>query len=134
MLDRRKKRQIEWNFFNYEANRKLGAELLREIAESGTTVSYDRVGFGSDVGNPTESKALRYMTKAQPYYWAKVVENTMTAFRFEPVYDILVARYIDKRNHRDILKDYFGSERSYYYTLDRALGYAYMWAKEYGIL
>lgn len=36
-MDKRTRRQIEWAFYNYEANKALGAEQVRNIAEEGLT-------------------------------------------------------------------------------------------------
>lgn len=134
MLDRRTKRQIEWAFYNYKANRKLGAEQLQEIAEQGLTADLERIGFGGGTSNPTESKGLRLQERAKQYLWAKVVENTLAAFRFEAVYDILVDRYFKGKSHNLIMTDYAIGESTYFYRLDRALEYAYMWVLEYELL
>lgn len=134
MLTRRTKRQIEWAFYEYKANKTLGAQRTAEIAEQGLTADLERIGFGSGVSQPTESKAIRLMSRMQPYLWAKVVENTLAAFRFESVYDVLIERYFHRKGHKELLAKYMGSERGYYYSLDRALEFAYMWALEYGLL
>lgn len=134
MLDKRAKRQIEWAFKNYAANKALGDEQVAEIAESGLTVNWDNIACGGGIGNPTEQKALRLMERAKQYLWAKVVENTKVAFRFEAVYDTLVDVYEKKKKHLEVMLAREIPESTYFYRLDKALDFAYMWAFEYKLV
>lgn len=133
-MDKRTRKQIEWAFYNYEANKNLGAELVEEIAERGLTADLDKIGFGGGISNPTESKALLLADKLRPYLWAKVVENTLRTFRFEPEYDLMTALYIDGKKPREIFGCGFISEPTFWRTRERWLEVAFDWAKTYGIL
>lgn len=133
-MDKRAKRQIEWAFRNYEANKALGEEQRRDIAESGLTVNWDKITCGRGVGNPTEAKAMRMLENAKQYLWAEVVRNTLIAFKFEAVYEILNDVYKKNKRHLDVMIEREIPESTYFYRLDKALDYAYMWALEYDLL
>ena len=97
MLTKRLRSQIEWHFYNYPADMALYNERVREIAESGLTVNYDRIGSGGNTpGSPTERKAIMLEALEQERSWATVVRNTFVAFQFEPEYEIMTELYINR--------------------------------------
>ena len=65
MLTKRLRKQIEWHFYNYAADKALYDERVNEVIDEGLTAKYDVVGGrGSDVGNPTERKGLLILASA----------------------------------------------------------------------
>lgn len=134
MLTKRLRSQIEWHFYNYPEDIALYNERVREIAESGLTVNYDRIGSGGNTpGSPTERKAIMLEALEQERSWATVVRNTFIAFQFEPEHKVMVELYIKGRNLKELLCDWL-RETTFYRWRDHWLEYAYKWAKKFGLL
>lgn len=134
MLTKRLRSQIERHFYNYPADIALYNERVREIAESGLTVNYDRIGSGGNTPeSPTERKAIMLEALEQERNWATVVRNTFIAFRFEPEYKVMCELYIKGRKLKELLGDGLW-ETTFYRWRDHWLEYAYKWAKKFGLL
>lgn len=134
MLTTRLRSQIERHFYNYPADIALYNERVREIAESGLTVNYDRIGSGGNTpGSPTERKAIMLEALEQERSWATVVRNTFIAFQFEPEHKVMVELYIKGRKLKELLCDELW-ETTFYRWRDHWLEYAYKWAKKFGLL
>ena len=134
MLDRKIRKKIEWAFRNYEALRTQAAEYLVELAESGLTAKYDGVGGVSSGGNPTEVKGIK-AAEYNAVLWCKVVENTITTFRWQTEYDIIKGKFFDKtlRNDKAVYTELYIPERTYYFCLEKIFLVAYEWVKEYNL-
>ena len=132
MLDRKIRKKIEWAFRNYDTLKEQGADYLVALAEQGITPMYGAVGSRASPGNPTESKGIR-AAEYNAVLWCKVVENTLTAFRWEPEYEIIKGKFFNKNYPSDkaIYTSLYIPERTYYYCLDRIYLHAYQWVKEY---
>lgn len=133
MLTTRLRKQIEWHFYNYEADLALYEDRVRDIIDSGLTVEFGRVGSGTRPGNPTESKVMRLDELDNRRSWAAVVRNTFNAFKFEPEYDIMVALYVNGKQYRELCTGGLW-ERTLYRWRDKWLEYAYKWAKEFKLI
>lgn len=133
MLTKRIRKQIEWHFKNYKADIALYNDRVDEIVNSGLTANYSGVGGGGDISNPTETKGLKLLDLDMQQTWAAVVRNTFIAFRFEPEYKIMVELYIKERPLKDLLCDGLW-ETTFYRWRDKWLGFAYKWAKKFGLL
>lgn len=134
MLTKRLRSQIEWHFYNYPADIALYNERVREIAESGLTVNYDRIGSGGNTpGSPTERKAIMLEALEQERNWATVVRNTFVAFQFEPEHKVMVELYIKGRPLKELLCDGLW-ETTFYRWRDRWLEYALKWARKFNLL
>jgi len=137
MLTTKLRRQIEWNFRNYDANRKLGAEEVAYIAERGLCAPYDSIFSGNRGGQsrPTEKAALELSERLKCYHWAKVVENTITAFRFRAEYDIIIGRYFENMKYYPLIDETCsGNESVYTYRINNILNTALMWAREFELV
>lgn len=134
MLDRKIRKRIEWAFKNYATLQKEGAEYLIALAESGLTPVYGAVGGHCAPSNPTESKGIK-ATEYNPVLWCKVVENTLTAFRWDMEYDIIQTKFFDKGkcNDKTVYTRLYIPERTYYYCLEKIYLMAYQWMKEYNL-
>lgn len=134
ILDGRLRKRIEFHFFNYNADKLIESDTVRDIAESGLTADFNRIGSRAGrTPNLTEKKGLLLYEQSKRYLWPKVVENTFTAFRFEPEYEIMHKRYVERVAYKELFAKGL-PERTYWYWRDRWLDYAYMWAKEYKLL
>lgn len=134
MLTKRLRSQIERHFYNYPADIALYNERVREIAESGLTVNYDRIGSGGNTqGSPTERKAIMLEALEQERNWATVVRNTFVAFQFEPEYEIMTELYINRRKYKEILCNGLW-QSTFWRWRDRWLEYAYKWAQKFNLL
>ena len=133
MLTKRIRKQIEWHFINHRADMALYEDRVREIVESGLTANYSGVGGGGGVSSPTESKGLRLYELDAEQTWAAVVRNTFIAFRFEPEYKVMVELYIKGRKLKELLCDGLW-ETTFYRWRDNWLGFAYKWARKFGLL
>ena len=101
MLDRKVRKMIEWWFYNYESKRKEAAEYLVELAEQGITARYEGLGIrNSSVSNPTESKGIKTLDGRKSALWCKVVENTLTTFRWEIEYRVIELFYFKHKSGR----------------------------------
>lgn len=134
MLTKRLRSQIEWHFYNYPADIALYNERVREIAESGLTVNYNRIGSGENTpGSPTERKAIMLEALEQERSWATVVRNTFVAFQFEPEYEIMTELYINRGKYKEILCNGLW-QSTFWRWRDRWLEYAYKWAQKFNLL
>ena len=134
MLTKRLRSQIEWHFYNYPADMALYNERVREIAESGLTANYDRIGSGGNTpGSPTERKAIMLEALEQERSWATVVRNTFVAFQFEPEYEIMTELYINRRKYKEILCNGLW-QSTFWRWRDNWLEYAYKWAQKFNLL
>ena len=135
MLTKLLRKQIEWQFYNYAADKALYDERVNEVIDEGLTAKYDVVGGrGSDVGNPTERKGLLINAIDGAKVWAKVVENTFTAFRWELEFDLMRALYIENKKPSDIIMLGYTSERTFWRARDKWLETAYLWAQRFKLL
>ena len=134
MLTKRLRKQIEWHFYNYAADKALYDERASEIIESGLTANYSAVGRGSEPGDPTEIKGIKLYELDNAQGWSEVVRNTYTAFRFKPEYDMMKTLYIDKKKPEEIYGIGITSEPTFWRARDRWLECARDWAHIYGLL
>lgn len=133
-MTKRMRKQIEWHFYNYTADRELYAERVAEIAESGIVANYATVGGQGAPANPTERKGLLINDLSTERTWATVVRNTFTAFRFDPEYDLMQAMYVDGKKPKEIYESGITSEPTFWRARERWLKEAYDWAQLYGLL
>ena len=137
-MNRSLRRQLEWHFYNYEADEKLYKERLKDIIETGLTAKYDKTGHSQKISDPTQHKAMRISELTPDKSWAAVVRNTFNTYRFEAEYDVMVALYIDKKRYSEIIKSrnnkYGLAESTFFYWRERWLNTALMWAKEFELL
>lgn len=133
MLNTRIRKQIEWHFYNYKADIALYEERKQDIIDSGLTANFGRIGGHSNVGSPTERKAMQIEALDHERNWATVVKNTFNAFRFEPEYDIMVALYIKGKRYRELCATGFW-ESTLYRWREKWLEHAYKWAQEFKLL
>lgn len=137
MLTKRLREQIEWHFYNYQADMAIYKERRREILESGMGVNYERVGSGGGLpGSPTERKAILLEELDQEKTWATVVRNTFTKFEFEEEYKIMKQLYINRRDYKEIIADKENglSESTYWRRRDNWLLYALRRARKFHLL
>lgn len=133
-MTKRIRKQIEWHFYNYTADREIYDERVAEIAESGIVANYAAVGGQSAPANPTERKGLLINDLSTERTWATVVRNTFTAFRFDPEYDLMQAMYVDGKKPKEIYESGFTSASTFWRARERWLKEAYDWAQLYGLL
>ena len=133
MLTKRIRKQIEWHFKNYKADFALYNDRVDEIINSGLTANYSGVGGGGGVSSPTEAKGLKLYELDTERSWATVVRNTFIAFRFEPEYKVMCELYIKGRKLKELLCDGLW-ETTFYRWRDNWLGFAYKWARKFGLL
>lgn len=133
MLTTRLRKQIEWHFYNHEADLAVYQDKARDIIGGGLTANFGRIGSGTGSGNPTEDKVLRLAALDGERTWATVVRNTFNAFKFEPEYEVMMALYIDRRTYKDLCDNGMW-ERTLYRWRDKWLEHAYKWAKEFNLL
>lgn len=133
MLTKRIRKQIEWHFYNYAADKELYEERVAEIAESGVVANYSAIGGHSPPGNPTERKGLLINELSAECSWATVVRNTFIAFRFEPEFKVMVELYINGRPRDELLCGGLW-ESTFYRWRDNWLEFAYKWAKKFNLL
>ena len=137
-MNRKIRRQIEWHFYNYEADEKLYQEKVKDIVETGLTANYDKIGRSTKIADPTPNKAIQLSKFSPDRNWAAVVRNTFNTYRFEPEYAVMVDLYINKKRYREIIKNKnnkFGlAESTFFYWRERWLNTALMWAKEFELL
>lgn len=133
MLTRRLRNQIEWHFYNYNADAAMYSERETDVIDSALTANYTGVGGGAGVGNPTERKALKLLDYGGEQNWATVVRNTFTVFRFKDSYSIMRALYIERRSLKDILCDGIW-ETTFYRWRDEWLECALKWAQYFHLL
>lgn len=107
MLNKQLRNQIEGHFRNYKFSSKLFDDALSE--------------------SPTGSKSIDIFDHEKS--WVTVVLNTYIAFRFEPVYDVMLGLYVNDAQHKDLYND-DTQKRAFYRKRDKWLEYAYKWAKE----
>ncbi len=134
MLTKRLRKQIEWHFYNYAADKALYDERASEIIESGLTANYSAIGGASEPSNPTERKGMKLYELDNEQGWSEIVRNTFTAFRFKPEYDMMRALYIDRKKPDEIYGIGITSEPTFWRARDRWLECARDWAHIYGLL
>lgn len=134
MLTKRIRKQIEWHFYNYAADRALYDSRISEIVDVGLTANYDVVGGGGAPGNPTERKGLLLNAIGGSGSWAKVVENTFAAFRWELEFGLMRALYVEGKKPSDIFMLGYTSERTFWRARDKWLTTAYYWAQSFRLL
>jgi hypothetical protein len=139
MLTTRIRKQLEWHFYNREADLAIRDDEIKSVAESGLTVDYSRVGSGGKRGgSPTESKAIKIAALKAGGDWATVVDNTFNAYKFLPEFDAMVALYVENKSFKEIIKN-GKNERglnssTFWYWRDKWLETALSWAREYKLL
>ncbi len=139
-MDIKLKRLIERQFYEYANNKRKAAEMVEEIAESGLTVDFSRVFSRTNkVCRPTESKAILLAEKMQCYKWAKVVENTAVAFKFEIQGDIIRDKFRPERHKRltfrELVEKYGSGNKSVYiYRYNKIIALALEWAIYYDLI
>lgn len=134
MLTKRIRKQIEWHFYNYAADKELYDSRVSEIVEVGLTANYDAVGGRGAPGNPTERKGLLLNAIGGARTWAKVVEITFETFRWELEFGLMKALYIENKKPSDIFMLGYTSERTFWRARDKWLETAYFWAQSFGLL
>jgi len=130
MLDRRIRKKIEWAFRNYDTLKEQGADYIVTLAEQGITPMYGAVGSRASPGNPTESKGIK-AAEHNDMLWCKVVENTMTAFRWDMEYELIKMFYFEKKSRTRVCERLGVSERTFTYWTENIMNYAYQWVQEY---
>ena len=133
MLTKRIRKQIEWHFYNYAADKEVYDARVEEIVNAGMTANYTSDGVRSSPGNPTERKGLLLYELDTEKTWATVVRNTVIAFRFAPEYNVMVEYYIKGRDLKEILCGGLW-ERTFYRWRENWLECAYKWAKKFKLL
>lgn len=134
MLTKRLRSQIEWHFYNYPADMALYNERVREIAESGLSMNYERIGSGGNTpGSPTERKAVLLEELDREKTWATVVRNTFNAFRFEPEFKVMEKLYIYRVPYKELFSNGLW-ETTFFRWRDKWLEYALKWAKKFKLL
>lgn len=138
-MDNRTKKEIEWHFKNYEADRAFGAEEVADTAERGLTASYGSGITSGQISRPTENAGIRLKEHSDCYYWARVVENVRTAFAPEIQGEIIEAKFFADRKHSLSFKQMVekfgnGNESVYKYRYDKILDLAAWWAQRYGLI
>jgi hypothetical protein len=138
MLTTKLRKQLEWHFYNRDADIAIYEDKVRGVIESGLTADYDRLGNANKRGgSPTESKAIKIATLGEGRDWAAVVSNTFNAFRFEPEYDVMVALYVNGKRRSKVIEEYFVGgawQTTFWRWRDKWLETALCWAKEYNLL
>lgn len=66
--------------------------------------------------------------------WRTVFENTMAKFRYDIEETILRMYYIEHRKQYNICKTLCISKRNFYYHLQKIIDFAYMVAKDKGLI
>ena len=130
MLDRNIRKKIEWAFRTYHILKQQSAEYIVELAESGTTPMYGAIGSRASPGNPTESKGIK-AAEHNDMLWCKVVEHTMTAFRWDIEYELIKMFYFEKKSRARVCERLGVSERTFTYWTENIMNYAYQWVQEY---
>lgn len=133
-MDKRTKKQIEWAFYHYVEMKQMGAERIFELAETGITACYDRVGGrGEQVSTPTESKALKAVSESEkPIKWCKVFESTLRYFQKEREHtnvrkdELLNLRYMNRMKEKDICYRLNIERETMYRWIKEILNYACM--------
>lgn len=134
MLTKRLRSQIEWHFYNYPADMALYNERVRDIAEAGLSMNYERIGSGGNTpGSPTERKAVLLEELDQEKTWATVVRNTFNAFRFEPEFKVMEKLYIYRVPYKELFSNGLW-ETTFFRWRDKWLEYALKWAKKFKLL
>ncbi|MCI9519256.1 MAG: hypothetical protein HFK08_08420 [Clostridia bacterium] len=133
MLDRKIRKKIEWAFRNYSTLQKQGADYIVELAEQGTTPAYGLVGGGHAPGNPTESKGIK-AAENNAMLWCKVVENTLTTFRWDIEYELIKMFYFEKKSRTRVCERLGVAERTFTYWTENIMNYAYQWVQEYKLM
>lgn len=140
MLDKKLRKQVEsalCNYEHYKALKRKQAESLTDMAESGLTAQYGKVGGGGGaISNPTEAKALKAVVSHNAAAWCKVIERTKQHF----AQDSLKLKFLEYRYFRNIpvlvlLRDYYkdfytSEERTFYNWRDEILVYVALLATQ----
>ena len=134
MLDRKIRRKVESAFYNYKKNIESGAESLAELAECGLTAKYGTVGGSSDVGNPTESKAIKLAEGCDAALWCRVVEKTLEHFHDTRKDTLIRLRYFDKLSERRVCEKLYIDRSAYYDWVTDVLTYGAMLAIQYSLI
>lgn len=66
--------------------------------------------------------------------WKKVVENTFIAYKWQREEQIIKMFFIDKKQGYNVRKILGISKRVFYYSINRILDTAYLWACEYHLI
>lgn len=134
MLDRKIRSKVERAFYDYNANKERGAESLAELAENGLTAKYGAVGGGSDIGNPTESKAIKLAEGCDAALWCRVVEKTLEHFHDTGKDTLIRLRYFDKLSERRVCERLYIDRSAYYDWITDVLTYGAMIGIQHGLI
>lgn len=132
-MERATRKKIEWAFYNYNKLKEENAQLLEEIATAGLTIDFSKVGNGSDVGNPTEQKVIRF-SDYENALWCAVVERTYIHYKWAMEGFIIKKKYFEKLRRRDIMKLVEAGESTYHFWLNKILTTAELWAYEFKLV
>lgn len=133
MLNKRLRKKIEQHFYNYKEDCLLYDDKVRDIAESGITADFGRVGGGSAPSDPTLNKAMKLAAIDCDKSWAIVVRNTFITFRNKPEGKIMNALYIQGKPKAEIVCSGLW-ETQFYRWRENWLYCAYEWAKRFNLL
>lgn len=134
MLDRNIRRRVERALYDYKRNKELGVEAIVELAENGLIAKYESIGGSSNVGNPTENKAIKAVEGSESVMWCRVVEETLKHF-CNTGKDILIRlKYFEKVKEKRICEKLFIERSAFFDWLTDALTYASMIALQFGLV
>ncbi len=131
-MERKLRKQIEYYFYNYEKIKKEAAQYISDLCAVSSPI-LENLGRGSGISNITEAKGIK-LAEYNKYLWCEVVEKTYLTYRWTFEGIILQHRYFKKERHEKTCMSIGCEPSTYYYNLNRALGTAEMWAKEYRLL
>ncbi len=134
MLDRKLRRRVERAFYDYTINKERGAEAIVELVERGLTAKYGAVGCSNDVGNPTESKAIKAAEGSDAALWCRVVEMTQAHFNGTGKDTLIKLRYFDKLSERKVCDKLYLERSAYFDWLTDVLTYAVMLSIQFELI
>lgn len=136
MLEWGIRKKIEQAFYDYEQNRKTGAEYIDNLAYEGMVVNLNRVGgSGGKVGNPTEAKGIKAVQGNKDYLWCSVVENTLKYFESDKTkQDLISMKYKQHFKVRTLCTELYVEEATVFRWLDEILTYATMLAIQFRLI
>ncbi len=134
MLDRKLRRRVERALYDYKRNKELAAADIVELSERGLTAKYGAVGGGTDVGNPTESKAIMAVEGNETVLWCRVIEETLNHFRNTGKDTLIQLKYFEKIKEKRICEKLFIERSAFFDWLTDVLTYATMIALQFNLL
>lgn len=134
-MNKSQRRQIEREFYNYKNNKQMAAEYVASHALDGFAVDYSRDRVQTSYNNGTENKIIGAICKEETAYkWCVVFQKTMDKFRWEQKDILMIKKYIERKNMRQICCELSLPDSTYFYWQSEIIYTAYKWAKELGII